>query len=253
MNLNKIYIKFFDNIYKLINIFKFCSSLLFFMFYSKYVLNFNHKSFYHKYNNFLCNQVFNTNITVKNSVPKLKKPHIIMANHYNATDLTIIKKALGIHLYTIAKSDLVTSENTILPIFNYLQSTFFNALYIIPYIRDNKESGNDVKEKILQKIKEGNHVLIFPEGTSHRDGIPKSFKNGIFYLCYENKIPILPITLKFDKDIGLEREDTFNINDVFNTTVEVFIHDIELNCKTMEELKDKTFNKIISPFKVKNQ
>ena len=227
----------------------FSISLLLFMFYSKYILNYNNKSLYHKYNNFVCNKIFNINITLKSKIPKLTKPHIIMVNHYNITDSIIIKKILGLHLYTICKSDLVTSENTVLPILNYLEKTFFDTLSIITYVRNNKKSGSDVKEKILDKINEGEHILIFPEGTCHKDGIPKSFKNGIFYLCHENNIPILPLTLKFDKDIGLEREDTFNIYDVFDTNVEVYIHNVESDSKSMEELKNKTFNKIISPFK----
>ena len=238
------YIKFL----KIIKISIFSISLLLFMFYSKYILNYNNKSLYHKYNNFVCNKIFNINITLKSKIPKLTKPHIIMVNHYNITDSIIIKKILGLHLYTICKSDLVTSENTVLPILNYLEKTFFDTLSIITYVRNNKKSGSDVKEKILDKINEGEHILIFPEGTCHRDGIPKSFKNGIFYLCHENNIPILPLTLKFDKDIGLEREDTFNIYDVFDTNVEVYIHNVESDSKSMEELKNKTFNKIISPF-----
>ena len=103
------YIKFL----KIIKISIFSISLLLFMFYSKYILNYNNKSLYHKYNNFVCNKIFNIKITLKSKIPKLTKPHIIMVNHYNITDSIIIKKILGLHLYTICKSDLVTSENTV--------------------------------------------------------------------------------------------------------------------------------------------
>ena len=137
------YIKFL----KIIKISIFSISLLLFMFYSKYILNYNNKSLYHKYNNFVCNKIFNINITLKSKIPKLTKPHIIMVNHYNITDSIIIKKILGLHLYTICKSDLVTSENTVLPILNYLEKTFFDTLSIITYVRNNKKSGSDVKKK----------------------------------------------------------------------------------------------------------
>ena len=140
--------KFFLNFLK-IPIFSI--SLLLYIFYTKYILNYNHKSFYHKYNNFLVNKIFQTNIKVKNSIPKLTKPHIIMSNHYNATDLTIIKKSLGLHLYTIAKSDLLASENTVVPFLNYFEKTFLDAFCIIPYVRDNKKSGDDVKKKFYKK------------------------------------------------------------------------------------------------------
>lgn len=246
-----IYAHFFEPHYQFVRIASFCTTMLIYMFYVKIVLAFDHKRVNHKFNTFLCNHIFKTNIEVKNEVPILTKPHVIMANHYNATDLTIIKKALGLHMNTIAKSDLVTSENTVLPIFNCLQKTFFNAFYIIPYTRGDKKSGSDVKNKILKSIHDGNHVLIFPEGTSHRDGIPKMFKNGIFHLCHDHDIPILPVTIKFDKDIGLEREDIFQIRDVFDTNVSVYIHSVDSKQESMEELRDKTFNKIISPFQSK--
>ena len=77
------------------------------------------------------------------------------------------------------------------------------------------------------------------------------FKNGIFHLCHDHDIPILPVTIKFDKDIGLEREDIFQIRDVFDTNVSVYIHSVDSKQESMEELRDKTFNKIISPFQSK--
>ena len=79
---------------------------------------------------------------------------------------------------------------------------------------------SDVKEKILKCIQDGNHVLIFPEGTVHHDGIPKSFKNGIFHLCHDNNIPILPVTIK-SENIGLEREDTFSLYGILDINPDV--------------------------------
>ena len=245
-----IYVQFFENYYKLIRIFIFSSSMLLFMFCAKYLFGFNHKMINHKFNKFLCDYILKIKINVKNTVPKLTKPHVIMSNHYNVTDLNIIKEALGEHLYTIGKSDLITSENKFLPILNYLQETFFKTFYIIPYTRGDKNSGSDVKEKILKCIQDGNHVLIFPEGTVHRDGIPKSFKNGIFHLCHDNNIPILPVTIKFKENIGLEREDTFSLYGVLDINPDVIFHPTIIKSETMEKLRDKTFNAIISPFQL---
>lgn len=246
-----IYVQFFENHYKFIRISIFSSTMLLFMFYAKYVLGFNHKIINQQFNKFLCDYILKIKVNVKNTVPKLTRPHVIMSNHYNVTDVNIIKDAFREHFYIIAKSDLVTSENTFLPILNYLQQTFFNTFYLIPYIRGDKNSGSDIKDKILKCIQDGNNVLIFPEGTSHRDGIPKSFKNGIFHLCYDNNIPILPVTIKFNKDIGLERGDPFDIYGIFDMNPDVVFHPTITKSESMEELRDKTFNAIVSPFKNK--
>jgi 1-acyl-sn-glycerol-3-phosphate acyltransferase len=66
--------------------------------------------------------------------------------------------------------------------------------------------------------------LVFPEGTSTRDGKPQQFNPGIFKLCAEYNIPIIPITLVYDKNIGLNKEDNINYRDWMNNTITTIIH-----------------------------
>lgn len=44
-------------------------------------------------------------------------------------------------------------------------------------------------------LKEGNSILIFPEGTRSESGQLRSFKPGAFDLALRSKRPILPIVL----------------------------------------------------------
>lgn len=42
-------------------------------------------------------------------------------------------------------------------------------------------------EKLLEAVKNGNSLIIFPEGTRSFDGKIGNFKNGIYYLAKENQ------------------------------------------------------------------
>lgn len=60
--------------------------------------------------------------------------------------------------------------------------------------RGNKES----YEKINNAVKEGNTIIIFPEGhTSPGETIGK-FKDGAFVAALKNQAPILPVVIKYN-------------------------------------------------------
>jgi 1-acyl-sn-glycerol-3-phosphate acyltransferase len=245
--LTVLFIYIFDEKLVFIRALQFICNMIMFITYSKFSLNYKNIKQFQKFNDHICDDVLNNKINVIGNVPKLDKPCIIMANHYNFNDYVVIKKALQIHFNVIAKSDIM-SENNFCPGLGQLESLLFNSFHIIPYQRGNRCNGMLIKEKIKEQIANGNNVLIFPEGTTHRNGIPKEFKKGIFHLCHDNHIPILPLTLVFDKDIGLEKQDSFNIFNIFDVNATLHVHDIIQESDNMESLRKKVFNIIKSPF-----
>ena len=132
---------------------------------------------------------------------EIQKGVIIISNHTIYIDSIIINTYIDSYI-------LCNEEN-----FNFLKILnifLFNSLNFIKY--DGK-NGNEVKEKIIEITSLGKNILVFPEGNvsrNTREGI-KEFKKGLFYLAYENNIPILPITLdyKFQNSILL---NDININ-----------------------------------------
>ena len=98
---------------------------------------------------------------------------------------------------------------------------------LISYIRGNSKSGMECKEIIKKTIKSHN-IIIMPEGTSTMCGIPKAFKKGIFYLAYENKIPIIPLSLKYNRDIGINPGDKINLSNWVDIEANIYVHD-EIN------------------------
>ena len=172
-------------------------------------------------NNLIVNY-FNIKIKVKNihNLDNIKnKKIIIMANHLNGLDYCIIHQVIrktNINMFSVAKHNVFGDKNddniisNILGLFKDRNYNFFN---IIPYIRGDRESGKKTKQMMLKKLNNSNLVLLFPEGEATKSGIPQpnSFKPGSFNLCSENDIYILPITLKYDKKIGVNRNEPINI------------------------------------------
>lgn len=219
------------------------------------------------FTNFFIN-FFNLKIKVigKENLKKYKNLKlIIMSNHMNGIDYPIIVHTINYYtninnnkntnkkIYTIVKHDLLGSKDDNNIVSNFLslfKNNIYNKLNFLSYERGNKNSGEKIKKQILKTINNGHNILLFPEGECSRSGIPNNFKSGSFKLCSENNIWILPITLKFDKNIGVNRNDSVDINKWFNVTATIYIHKPIFH-KNWEKLKDDVFHKIKEPIKIK--
>jgi 1-acyl-sn-glycerol-3-phosphate acyltransferase len=154
-------------------------------------------------------------------------------------------------IYIIVKHDLLGSKDDNNIVSNFLslfKNNIYNKLNFLSYERGNKNSGEKIKKQILKTINNGHNILLFPEGECSRTGIPNNFKPGVFKLCSENDIWILPITLKFNKNIGVNKNDAIDINKWFNVTATIYIHKPIFN-KNWEILKNNVFHIIRKPIK----
>jgi len=191
---------------------------------------------------------------------------IIMANHYHGiTDCSLIYKMYYKHnknnLYTVVKSNIVgdkTDGSYLLNMLTFAKDYIIKSLKFIPYIRGDREDGSNVKNIITEYLNNDSNVLIFPEGTTTRSGVPINFKTGIFRLAVEKQFSILPITIIYDKDIGKKDDNTIDNTNIFDNTANIYIHDmIDSNTSDFYKtndfmgLKNKTYDVICSPFKVK--
>ena len=190
---------------------------------------------------------------------------LIMSNHYHGVlDINIIHnlyyKSNSIEtLHTVVTANLLTdptAKSKILHLLSCIQNTLMSSWYLIPYKIGDKEDGKKTRNRIVYSLKNEKNVLVFPEGNMHKDGIPKEFKKGTFELAVENKLRILPITIKYAKDIGKEKDDPIKLLNIFDNVVDIYIHDlIDENdeCyrqQNPEGLKDKVFDIIRAPMLV---
>ena len=119
-------------------------------------------------------------------------PCIYMANHASMVDIPVIIAALPVDLRFIFKKSLL-----FIPFVG-------QAIYLmgmIPIDRSARAKARDSLRRAGQRIREGKHILIFPEGTRTRDGSLQSFKKGGFYLAQEESIDIQPLTVNHSQKI----------------------------------------------------
>ncbi len=118
-----------------------------------------------------------------------KFPYIVVANHSSFIDPAIIKGLFDRH-FKIVVFYLTKKE----AYDNFLKIFFLDSMGTIPV--DRRSHGKTALEAAIKKLKEGNVIGLFPEGTRSYDGKVHSGKTGAARLALYLKCPILPIGLE---------------------------------------------------------
>jgi 1-acyl-sn-glycerol-3-phosphate acyltransferase len=112
--------------------------------------------------------------------------YVMVSNHQSGADILVLFKLYS-HFKWIAKKELF-----------YIPFIGWN-MGLNGYISLERSRGRSklqMMDKAAEAIKNGNSVLIFPEGTRSKDGHLQPFKSGAFRLALETKCDILPIAIK---------------------------------------------------------
>ena len=117
---------------------------------------------------------------------RIGKPTIFIANHLSNADGVILNKLLKEN--TIAFLAGVKLDKS------SLTSFFLKTVNYIP-IHPNKADRNAIKTA-LKWLKDGNSIVIFPEGTRSRTGAMIQAKKGFVLLAKLANVPIVPIALE---------------------------------------------------------
>ena len=112
--------------------------------------------------------------------------YVIMANHMSAVDIWTLFVALPLRVRMIAKKQLSR-----IPLFGWAMA----AGRFIFIDRANALSARRSIEEAKRRIRGGQSVLLFPEGTRSPDGKLGAFKKGGFHLAIDAGVPILPVAL----------------------------------------------------------
>jgi 1-acyl-sn-glycerol-3-phosphate acyltransferase len=114
----------------------------------------------------------------KGSPPKAEQ-RIYFANHQSHLDWVLIWAALPRDLRAgtrpIAAKDYWTSS----PFKQWLTSQVFHAVYVARQRTDDQ----DPLEPLVEALKNGDSLVIFPEGTRSNRGEPQAFKSGLYHLA----------------------------------------------------------------------
>lgn len=112
--------------------------------------------------------------------------YVMVANHQSLVDILVLFRLFS-HFKWVSKI-----ENFYVPAIGW--NMWLNRY--IPLRRGDKHSIDQMMEASETTLREGNSVMMFPEGTRSFDGKLKAFKHGAFTLAKRAQVPILPIVIE---------------------------------------------------------
>lgn len=114
---------------------------------------------------------------------------IVVSNHSSHLDMGFVKYALGDYgdgIVSLAAQDYFFAGT--------IKRTYFEKLTNLQAF-DRKTNLRQALREAGNTIREGNTVLLFPEGTRSRDGVIAEFKSTLGHLALTTSTDILPVCL----------------------------------------------------------
>lgn len=115
----------------------------------------------------------------------VEAPVVMVANHQSFADILVLFR-LRMHYKWVSKA-----ENFRVPLIGWNMSLNRYIRIERGSIRGNLKMMRDCE----LALRDGNSVMIFPEGTRSADGHMRPFKEGAFELAIRMRRPILPIVI----------------------------------------------------------
>ncbi len=120
------------------------------------------------------------------------RPYIFMVNHASMVDIWAVFVTIPVSFRFIAKKQLAR-----IPLFGWAMA----AGRFIFIDRQNAVAARRSMEEAARRIRSGQSVVIFPEGTRTRDGRLLPFKKGGFHLAVESGAAIVPVAIRGSREI----------------------------------------------------
>ncbi len=121
-----------------------------------------------------------------------KGPYIFAVNHQSQFDIPALELAVPFSICWLAKKSLFK-----IPFFGWA----LNIIGCIPVERENPREGLKSLIAAIEKVKKGNSIVIFPEGTRSLDGKLLPFKSGGFIIAIKSGCPIVPVAIKGSREV----------------------------------------------------
>jgi 1-acyl-sn-glycerol-3-phosphate acyltransferase len=128
------------------------------------------------------------------------EPRIFASNHVSWFDVAALAKVLPRYKF-VAKAELFK-----VPIFGRAM----RAAGMVEIQRDNRKAAFGAYEVAAERIRQGNSVVVFPEGTRGHAYPLRPFKKGPFVLAIAAGVPIVPIIVH--GTIEIMRKGSFRVH-----------------------------------------
>jgi 1-acyl-sn-glycerol-3-phosphate acyltransferase len=114
--------------------------------------------------------------------------YIYVANHASYYDIPSVMTGIPDRFIRI----MYKKELQKIPIFGWAMKW---TRFYIPINRGRGMEAQQSLEKAIERIKNGESVLLFAEGTRTTDGKLQQFKRGAFNIAVKADVPVVPVTI----------------------------------------------------------
>jgi 1-acyl-sn-glycerol-3-phosphate acyltransferase len=120
--------------------------------------------------------------------PPKAEQRIYFANHQSHLDWVLIWAALPRELRAVTRPIAARDYWTSSPFKHWITREVFHAVYV-SRTRPKGASGSgtddqeDPLEPLAEALRNGDSLVIFPEGTRSNKGLPQVFKSGLYHLA----------------------------------------------------------------------
>ena len=121
--------------------------------------------------------------------PPKAEQRIYFANHQSHFDWVLIWAALPRELRATTRPIAAREYWTSTPLKHWITREIFNAVYV----SRERTADEDPLEPLMDALRHGDSLVIFPEGTRGSQGAPAPFKAGLYHLAAAfPELPLIP-------------------------------------------------------------
>ena len=121
--------------------------------------------------------------------PPKAEQRIYFANHQSHFDWVLIWAALPHELRAVTRPIAARDYWTSSPLKHWITREIFNAVYVSRQRTDDE----DPLEPLMDALRSGDSLVIFPEGTRGNKADPATFKAGLYHLAAAFPgVPLIP-------------------------------------------------------------
>jgi 1-acyl-sn-glycerol-3-phosphate acyltransferase len=122
--------------------------------------------------------------------PPKAEQRIYFANHQSHLDWVLIWAALPLELRARTRPIAARDYWTASRFRHWLTREVFNAVYV----SRERSAGEDPLEPLVEALRSGDSLVIFPEGTRSLKGEPLPFKSGLYHLARQfPEVVLVPV------------------------------------------------------------
>ena len=125
-------------------------------------------------------------------------PVLLASNHLSFVDSVVIPLSVAQRrVRFLAKSDYFEGKG----IKGRFTGALFDALGAIPVERRNARDALVSLDVMLERLREGEACVIYPEGTRSKDGRLYRGRTGVAHLALESKAPVVPVAVAGTQEV----------------------------------------------------